>query len=180
MPNAILAWCASVRLALESVHPLAPWLILAVLCFGADAAAKRLGWSAWVEKRVPWGKLAVTVLAGLPVTILGAAWPAFTSGDTDPASAVKGAAFRALVPLALAVWAWLPKPPPPGATALLVLLVVGCGEARHPERDPCSVAAEARGYQRGVTECAEYPSTDVCPAWPAIEAEMQRAQEACP
>jgi len=62
---------------------------------------------------------------------------------------------------------------------LLALGAQACAQPRPPGRDPCYLAAEARAFERGVTECADYESTAQCPAWPAIDSEMQREQEAC-
>lgn len=190
MPASPLAWCASVRAALESFHPLAPWLVLAAMCFGADATARRLGWTTWVEKRVPWGKLAVATLAGLPVTILSAAWPAITSGDTDPESAVKGALSRAVVPVALLVWAWLPKPPSSGSgptgAALLAFMLVGCSAssltpAQHAEREACLAKVFLEMDARANAEChARDIDWDVCPSRESIMADYTARQRSCP
>lgn len=64
--------------------------------------------------------------------------------------------------------------------ALPLALALACTEPRHPGRDACYLDAEAEAIRRGVTECHGYGSTDECPAWPAIEADLKAAQEACP
>lgn len=64
--------------------------------------------------------------------------------------------------------------------ALLALLALGGCADRPPGRDPCYLRAEAAAAKRGLDECDGYASTDECPAWPGIEADLAAAQEACP
>jgi hypothetical protein len=185
MLNTILGWCADARAALESIHPVAPWLVLAGLCFGADRVLRHFGWAALIERRFPWGKVATTLIASLPVTVLGAAWPAITSGDTDPASAVKGAVARVALPLGLAVWAWLPKPPSAGTgAALLVVLVTGCtalSPAEHAERETCLAQVFLEMDARANAEChARDIDWDECPAREHIMADYTARQRSCP
>lgn len=64
--------------------------------------------------------------------------------------------------------------------ALPLAMALACSEPRHPGRDACYLDAEADAIRRGLTECQGHESTDECPAWPAIEADLKTAQEKCP
>ena len=70
---------------------------------------------------------------------------------------------------------------------LLAAILANCAgacspkkETENPERDLCYDDAADRARERGLTECKGYASTAECPAWPKIEREQKRAQEACP
>lgn len=148
MPN-IQALGTSVRLWLADIHPIAPWLVLAAICFGVDYAIKQFGLAERIERRFTWGKVACVALAALPATILGVAWPAVTSGDTDPTSAVKGAVMRLLVPVGVAIWARLPKPPSSGTGTALLVLMLGL-----PAFTGCAFWQEAKPVVRTVDDLA--------------------------
>lgn len=150
-----ISWCASVRAALASIHPAAPWLVLAFIAGLVDFGARRFGFVRYVESTYPWGKVAAETLSSIPTVIFGALFPLLTSGDTDPSSAVKGALASALLPVLLAIRANRPKPPSGGAgigaSLIFTLALTGC-PSRPPkfsgaERD-CLATAEAKSALR--------------------------------
>jgi hypothetical protein len=151
----LIQWCASVRAALASLHPSAPWLALAVFAGVFDALSRRFGFVRYVESTYPWGKVAAEFLSSVPTVIFGALFPLLTSGDADPGSAVKGALASALLPVLLAIRANSPKPPSGGAglgaSMAFALLLTGCG-AKPPnfsgDEKHCLAVAEAKSDLR--------------------------------
>lgn len=151
----LIQWCASVRAALASLHPSAPWIVLAVFAGVFDALSRRLGFVRYVESTYPWGKVAAEFLSSIPTVIFGALFPLLTSGDTDPGSAVKGALASALLPVVLALRANSPKPPSGGAgigaAMAFALVLTGC-PARPPkfsdDEKHCLAVAEAKSALR--------------------------------
>lgn len=139
----IISWCASVRAALASLHPIAPWLVLAALVAAFDHGLRRFGFVRWVQSTYPWGKLASEFLSSVPSLVLGAAWPALTSNDFAVDSAVIGALSAGVGPVLLAIRANLPKPPSGGSGSAvgltLVLALPGCGV--FGSKSPAEVAA---------------------------------------
>jgi|GEM_PF-3001924 len=123
------------RLWLVGIHPIAPWAVLAALFWGLDHLLDATGATAKLEKAVTWGPLAARTLDTLPFVVLGAAWPAVSSGDLAVDSAVYGALAAALRPVVVAAKAWVdsrnaspPDSGTPGAgpSLLPLLLVLGC------------------------------------------------------
>jgi hypothetical protein len=67
----------------------------------------------------------------------------------------------------------------PPFVLLVCTLLTGCNEPRHPDRDGCYLEAESKAAREGLVACQDYASTDDCPEWPAIEAQLKAEQEAC-
>lgn len=63
----------------------------------------------------------------------------------------------------------------------LITVILACACSPRPAgRDVCYAAADTDALARYVRECDGYASTSECPAAQAIEADHQKAQEACP
>lgn len=77
---------------------------------------------------------------------------------------------------------WKPIPP----AMMLLLPLLGCaGEPYRPAvpgtpRGDCYDEAESWGEDEVRAKCAGYQSTDECPAYPGINEEITKRQEACP
>lgn len=193
MPNPQAA--NAIFAALYSLNPALPWLLLALAMEIGLRFARRL--FPTQAKLIPAGWDLI------PAALLAAGFAAATT-EASSLTLFFGAVMGVLGPLLRTTPPTTPAPPPSptveateqppvsllsakraatwtrgGPVALVLLVAVGCTQSRPPGRDPCYLAAETKAFQRGVTECADYESTNQCPAWPGIETDEQREQEAC-
>jgi len=178
---------------LEDVHPVAPWLALALGAWLAIYVWRKLLPGLWLRLETLDKPLNVAIGA-LPSILLTTAVGALTAG-TDPWTLVAASLMGVGAPLLHHVLKALPIPYRGEPTAkpietrrtmlLIVLLCGGCGtQTRTPEqeasRQVCLARAELSADQRSDRECiARGYSWDDCPAQPAIMDELRAAQEKC-
>lgn len=67
------------------------WAVPIIVLFLLQLLAKRYGWVAALEKRVPSGGLYQRIVAALPLTVAGAVLPNLSTGSADIALALKTA-----------------------------------------------------------------------------------------
>lgn len=162
------------RMALESLHPLAPWGALSLAIWALVYSVRRWLPKLWLrlELIVPseLGTPATNILLGLPSVAFGAAWAAFTSGEISPSVAFYGAISGALAPIIHhvlkavpvpyrgavrdAAWKLLRK----AGIGSLLLLAVGCS-ASSASYELCRADARAR-FHRDADRCPDEACID--------------------
>lgn len=174
LPETWQLWLTAQRVALEALHPLAPWVVLSLLAC-VVYLPRWLAPALWA--RLPPGHRLDT----LPAAIFGAAWAVVTTGEGDPWLAVKGAVAAIVVPLVVhyrsRLLALLQRGAGPAAVLLAAVLGQGCGTFLDPHSpEPfsrCSdqelVILEAEYRVRVRLACPDGP--DGCGAYPALRTE---------
>ncbi len=190
MLKPLAQWCDPIRSALESVHPLTPWLALSGAIWLVVYAVRRWLPGIWVRLAAwPSHESPVShVLQALPSVVIGAAWAAGTTPGADVWTAVGGALSGALAPVAHHILKALPVPYQgpvrdvayraargvwPG---LIVLFSSGCGgSAPEPNvaRELC-YGDERLRYQEAAAKC----DTDEC--IDALDEETLARRAECP
>jgi hypothetical protein len=109
MPQAFLAWCASVRAELEAISPVLPWATIALVCWLSCYVVRRWfpkQWL-WLEMNGPEDARLSRLFLALPSVIIGAAIGA-TGGEVN--TTVLGALVALAAPLAHHIAKALPGP----------------------------------------------------------------------
>jgi len=185
----------SLRSLLSEIHPLAPWLALALVPWAAVYVVRKCfpGIWLWLESWGPKDARASRVFLALPAVITTAALAAIGAGH-DPRTFVEAACVAAIAPLMHHALKASPLPykgelgdppskPPPGAGLLFICLMFlpGCVGTRTPAeeatRQGCLLKAEWASEKRAKAECPD--SWDQCEHRADIMAELAKNQEAC-